>query len=83
MRRQWILIGQSILKTIRTIGDKKCPSRGSRNKTRPVMAGTVINGLMQRDYGIVWIDRWIEIMPMNKCISLQSVIAVDNGRLQV
>ena len=33
MRRQWILIGQSILKTIRTIGDKKCPSRGGRNRT--------------------------------------------------
>ena len=51
MRRQWILIGQSILKTIRTIGDKKCPSRGGRNRTRtcaksrPVTAGTVINGL--------------------------------------
>ena len=51
MRRQWILIGQSILKTIRTIGDKKCPSRGGRNRTRmcaksrPVMASTVINGL--------------------------------------
>ena len=51
MRRQWILIGQSILKRIRTIGDKKCPSRGGRNRTRtcakaqPVTAGTVINGL--------------------------------------
>ena len=51
MRRQWILIGQSILKTIRTIGDKKCPSGGGRNRTRacmksrPVTAGTVINGL--------------------------------------
>ena len=51
MCRQWILIGQSILKTIRTIGDKKCPSRGGRNRTRtcaksrPVTAGTVINGL--------------------------------------
>ena len=51
MRRQWILIGQSILQTIRTIGDKKCPSRGGRNRTRtcvesrPVTAGTVINGL--------------------------------------
>ena len=51
MHRQWILIGQSILKTIRTMGDKKCPSRGGRNrmrtcaKLRPVTAGTVINGL--------------------------------------
>ena len=51
MRRQWILIGQSIRKTIRTIGDKKFPSRGGRNRTRtwaksrPVTAGTVINGL--------------------------------------
>ena len=34
MRRQWILIGQSILKTIRTIGDKKYPSRGGRNRMR-------------------------------------------------
>ena len=54
MRRQWILIGQSILKTIRTIGDKKCPSRGGRNRTRtcaksrPVTAGTVINGLRNK-----------------------------------
>ena len=53
MRRQWILIGQSILKTIRTIGDQKCPSRGSRNRTRtcaksrPVTAGTVINRLIK------------------------------------
>ena len=56
MRRQWILIGQSILKTIRTIGDKKCPSRGGRNRTRtcaksrPVTAGTVINGLNKADF---------------------------------
>ena len=56
MRRQWILIGQSILKTIRTIGDKKCPSRGGRNRTgtcaksRPVTAGTVINGLSDIQY---------------------------------
>ena len=32
MRRQWILIDESFLKTIRTIGDKKSPSRGGRNR---------------------------------------------------
>lgn len=31
MHRPWILIGQSLLKTIRTIGDKKSPSRGRRS----------------------------------------------------
>ena len=35
MRRQWILIGQSFLKTIRTIEDKIIPSRGGETQTRP------------------------------------------------
>ena len=34
MRRQWILIGQSFLKTIRTIEDKIIPSRGEEKRTR-------------------------------------------------
>ena len=33
MRSKWILIGQSFLKTMRTIGDKKIPSRGGRTRT--------------------------------------------------
>ena len=45
MRRQWILIGQSFLKTIRTIGDKKRNRMRVCMKSRPVLAGTVINGL--------------------------------------
>ena len=32
MRRQWILIGQSFLKTIRTIEDKIIPSRGGEGR---------------------------------------------------
>ena len=35
MHRQWILIGQSFLKTIRTIEDKIIPSRGGEKRTRP------------------------------------------------
>ena len=33
MRRQWILIGQSFAKTIRTIEDKIIPSRGGEKQT--------------------------------------------------
>ena len=34
MRSKWILIGQSFLKTMRTIGDKKIPFRGGRTRMR-------------------------------------------------
>ena len=35
MHRQWILIGQSFLKTIRTIEHKIIPSRGGEKQTQP------------------------------------------------
>ena len=35
MHRQWILIGQSFLKTIRTIEDKIIPSMGGEKRTQP------------------------------------------------
>ena len=34
MHRRWILIGQSFLKTVRTIEDKNIPSRGGEEQTR-------------------------------------------------
>ena len=34
MRRQWILIGQSILKTIRTIGEAGTERERARNRGR-------------------------------------------------
>ena len=79
MRRQWILIGQSILKTIRTIGDKKCPSRGGRNRTRtcaksrPATAGTVINGLKTK--GIVSIVS-VSIVSTVVTVSIVSIASI-------
>ena len=35
MCRQWILIGQPFVKTIRTIEDKIIPSRGGEKRMRP------------------------------------------------
>ena len=42
--RQWILIGQSFLKTIRTIEDKIIPSRGGEKRTRPRGKGPKSHG---------------------------------------
>ena len=44
MRRQWILIGQSFLKTIRTIEDKIIPSRGGEKQTQPCGKGVKNHG---------------------------------------
>ena len=46
-RRQWILIGQSLKKTIRTIEDKNMPSRGEDDFIVALM-----NKLMQRSYNL-------------------------------
>ena len=47
MRRQWILIGQSFLKTIRTIEDKIIPSRGGEKRTQP-------RGKGPKNHGCFW-----------------------------
>ena len=58
MRRQWIMIGQSFLKTIRTIWDKKCPSREGRNSK-----GQLDNGFIERpirdEYSDSGIRHWV------------------------
>ena len=49
MSRRWILIGQSFLKTIRTIEDKNIPSKGGEEQTckksQAVLGGMAVNGL--------------------------------------
>ena len=52
MRSKWILIGQSFLKTMRTIGDKKFPSRGGRLKSCSARRWA-------RNLGRLWLARCI------------------------
>ena len=47
MHRQWILIDQSLLKTIRAIGDKNIPSRGGEDFNLGLM-----NKLIKRYYNL-------------------------------